>query len=104
MARRELGNKCACDTCNERFYDLNRSPAICPKCGAQQRPAVPRSVASFRRASEIRGPVPKPEPVVADAELEPVEETEEEDQEEIVEEEEVEADLEVDLEHATAPE
>lgn len=36
MGRPELGTKCTCTECQERFYDLNRSPAICPKCGAQQ--------------------------------------------------------------------
>ena len=46
MSRLELGTKCICTGCHERFYDLNRSPAICPKCGAQQppeRPRVPRA-------------------------------------------------------------
>lgn len=43
MGRPELGTKCTCTGCNERFYDLNRTPAICPKCGVQQRPAKPRS-------------------------------------------------------------
>src|SRR5262245_2492111 len=36
MGRPELGTKSTCAGCHERFYDLNRSPAICPKCGARQ--------------------------------------------------------------------
>ena len=44
MGRPELGTKCTCTGCHERFYDLNRSPAICPKCGAQQPPERPRAV------------------------------------------------------------
>ena len=35
MGRPELGAKCVCAGCNERFYDLHRTPAICPKCGAE---------------------------------------------------------------------
>lgn len=33
MARPELGNKHSCTSCGAKFYDLNRSPFICPKCG-----------------------------------------------------------------------
>src|SRR3954453_20504868 len=44
MTRPELGTKCTCTGCQERFYDLNRSPAFCPKCGAQQPPERPRLV------------------------------------------------------------
>jgi len=50
MGRPELGTKCTCAACHERFYDLNRSPAICPKCGAQQPPEKPRV------ARPVRGP------------------------------------------------
>ncbi len=39
MGRPELGGNLTCAGCHECFYDLNRSPAICPKCGAQQLPA-----------------------------------------------------------------
>ncbi len=44
MGRPELGTKCTCTGCLERFYDLNRSPAVCPKCGAQQPPEKPRAL------------------------------------------------------------
>jgi uncharacterized protein (TIGR02300 family) len=36
MGRPELGTKLTCTGCSERFYDLNRPPAVCPKCGVQQ--------------------------------------------------------------------
>jgi uncharacterized protein (TIGR02300 family) len=42
MGRPELGTKLACTGCSERFYDLNRSPAVCPKCGVQQPLPKPR--------------------------------------------------------------
>src|SRR4051794_30866913 len=43
MGKPELGTKLACASCHERFYDLNRSPAKCPKCGAEQPPERPRA-------------------------------------------------------------
>ncbi len=33
MAKPELGNKHQCQNCGARFFDLNRSPITCPKCG-----------------------------------------------------------------------
>jgi uncharacterized protein (TIGR02300 family) len=33
MARPELGSKHHCEHCGARFFDLNRSPIACPKCG-----------------------------------------------------------------------
>lgn len=51
MGRPELGTKCTCTGCHERFYDLNRSPAICPKCGVQQPPEKPRVVRAMRNTS-----------------------------------------------------
>jgi uncharacterized protein (TIGR02300 family) len=42
MANAELGTKRVCVACGARFYDLQRSPAICPKCGTEQPPDQPR--------------------------------------------------------------
>lgn len=44
MNRPELGHKYSCVGCGARFYDLNRSPAVCPKCEVQQPPEKPRVV------------------------------------------------------------
>ena len=33
MAKPELGEKRRCLSCETKFYDLNKDPAICPKCG-----------------------------------------------------------------------
>lgn len=33
MARPELGTKRICLDCNAKYYDLNRDPITCPKCG-----------------------------------------------------------------------
>lgn len=51
MGRPELGTKVTCAGCRERFYDLSRSPAMCPKCGAQQPPERPRAPQPARSTS-----------------------------------------------------
>jgi len=41
LGKVELGVKLTCDSCGARFYDLNKTPAKCPKCGAaNSRPVV----------------------------------------------------------------
>lgn len=42
MAQSNLGTKRVCVSCSARFYDLNKNPAICPKCGAEQPVELPR--------------------------------------------------------------
>lgn len=86
MGRPELGTKLVCVTCAERFYDLNRVPAICPKCSAQQpvqrprasRPAVYGSLTRTFSSRPARAVV---EPVAAEDELEPAGTSEAEDSE-----------------------
>lgn len=34
MAKPELGSKRQCESCGAKFFDLNRNPITCPKCGA----------------------------------------------------------------------
>ena len=34
VAKPELGTKRLCGGCGSKFYDLNRDPITCPKCGA----------------------------------------------------------------------
>lgn len=33
MAKPELGAKRQCQSCAAKFFDLNRTPIVCPKCG-----------------------------------------------------------------------
>jgi uncharacterized protein (TIGR02300 family) len=33
VAKPELGTKRQCQNCGAKFFDLNRDPIICPKCG-----------------------------------------------------------------------
>ena len=49
MAKPELGSKHQCQNCGTKFFDLNRSPILCPKCGAEFE-AVPLA-RSYRRAA-----------------------------------------------------
>ena len=35
MAKPEWGKKRICSFCSTRYYDLNKSPIICPSCGAE---------------------------------------------------------------------
>jgi len=42
MAKPELGTKRVCINDAVRFYDLNKVPAVCPKCGTEQPIEQPR--------------------------------------------------------------
>lgn len=33
MAKPDLGSKRQCQSCGTKFFDLNKDPIICPKCG-----------------------------------------------------------------------
>jgi len=53
VAKPELGTKRLCARCGARFFDLNRAPITCPKCGtvfeavvttSRARPEPPRPV------------------------------------------------------------
>ena len=49
MAKPELGNKHKCQHCGVCFFDLNKSPVTCPKCGTVVQ-ASPLSRATQRAA------------------------------------------------------
>ena len=40
MAKPEWGKKRICLACNTKYYDLNKSPIICPSCGTEYDPDV----------------------------------------------------------------
>ena len=52
----EIGSKRLCLSCNTRFYDLTRSPPVCPHCGAILAPEVPRMGPSRRPNDTRRSP------------------------------------------------
>lgn len=37
MTNPNLGKKRICQSCETRFFDFNKNPAICPKCGAKNK-------------------------------------------------------------------
>jgi uncharacterized protein (TIGR02300 family) len=49
VAKPELGNKHQCEQCGVCFFDLNKSPITCPKCGTVVQ-AAPLSRATHRAA------------------------------------------------------
>jgi uncharacterized protein (TIGR02300 family) len=50
----KLGTKYNCYNCGTKFYDLGKTEAICPKCGADQRDAVSSETPSTSTASRRR--------------------------------------------------
>jgi uncharacterized protein (TIGR02300 family) len=80
LGKVELGVKLTCESCGARFYDLNKTPAKCPKCGAaNSRPVVFKA----RRPSpmpEDKRPAPakNPEDVADDDVVADVEDDEDE--------------------------
>ena len=50
VAKPELGGKRQCQNCGVKFFDLNRDPILCPKCGATFVPPMTTSRAAPRPA------------------------------------------------------
>lgn len=74
VAKPNRGLKRTCQSCTARFYDLEKDPIICPKCGVE---FDPEAVLKNKRAKPAPAPRPvpvaKPEPAEAD-DMEPIEE------------------------------
>jgi len=43
VAKAELGTKRQCQNCGAKFFDLNKDPIICPKCGTVFQGAAARA-------------------------------------------------------------
>ena len=54
MTKPELGAKHTCQNCGAKYYDLNRTPIVCPRCG------TPLEAVTAR---------PRPQPVAKPAEV-----------------------------------
>lgn len=71
------GLKRTCQSCGARFYDLEKDPIICPKCGVEFDPEVSLKTKRTKAVPAPVRPVPAPAPA-AEAEsgddLEPIEE------------------------------
>ena len=80
MAKPEWGEKRICLDCGAKFYDMQRSPIVCPSCETEFVPVV--TTRSSR--AKAPAPVPKPEPkkpAVADEDAALI--TDDDDEEEI---------------------
>ncbi len=80
MAKPELGTKRICVACSAKFYDLCKTPAVCPKCNTEQPAEQPRMrraggnvLEDKRRAKVI------PVPGIEDVEVETTDDDVEED-------------------------
>ena len=62
MVDPKLGTKRSCESCGAKFYDLNKTPAVCPKCGHSFDPTAEVSVVTPRKIE------PEPEPKTEDDE------------------------------------
>ncbi len=60
MAKPELGTKQKCQNCGTKFFDLNKNPIVCPKCGTTQTSAGP--AVAVRAASREPAAVEEEEP------------------------------------------
>src|SRR5215468_10413236 len=73
VAKPELGTKRLCASCGAKFYDLNKDPIHCPKCGAVYEVVVAtRPVRPEAAPVAPRPPVPKEAPAPEPQEVETV--------------------------------
>lgn len=82
MAKPELGMKRTCVACGARFYDLTKSPAVCPKCGTDQpldQPRVRRPGGNVVEDKRLKKGPATTEDVDVEVDVEGVEEVEDED-------------------------
>jgi len=69
VANPELGTKRLCASCGAKFYDLNKDPIHCPKCGAvyelvvATRPVRPAGPVTARPPVPEEAPAPEPQEV-----------------------------------------
>ncbi len=81
MAKPELGLKRVCVACNQRFYDMTKTPAVCPKCGTEQpldQPRVRRAGGNVAEDKRAKKAAAAPGIDDVDVEVEGVEDAEEE--------------------------
>jgi uncharacterized protein (TIGR02300 family) len=53
VAKPELGMKRQCQNCGAKFFDLNRDPIVCPKCGTTFQATATVSRAAPRAAAPV---------------------------------------------------
>ena len=93
MAKPELGNKHQCQNCGAKFFDLNKDPIVCPKCGTVFQGAARARAAAKPEEEETELATPAGVDVVS---LDEVEASEEKAAEPVVDDLEVEEDADAD--------
>ena len=53
MAHKNLGRKRRCASCGIKFYDLTKTPAVCPACGTEFDPEVLLKSRRGRAAAKV---------------------------------------------------
>ena len=53
MAHKNLGRKRRCASCGIKFYDLTKTPAVCPACGTEFDPEVLLKSRRVRAAAKV---------------------------------------------------
>lgn len=81
MGKVDLGEKLTCSSCGARYYDLNKTPALCPKCGAENaRPKVFKTKKAEAAAKPVKDtPEPKKAKDGEEGDVEDLEDVEDED-------------------------
>lgn len=89
MGKIDLGMKLTCESCGARFYDLNKTPATCPKCSASNnRPAIfksRRASAAEEREEKRLAALAAAKPVKAEDEEVEAAETDDDEDDEVIE-------------------
>lgn len=69
MKKLNLGQKQTCKKCEARFFDLNKNPAVCPKCGETIKITKSKSkrVAALPEEAAAEAPAVVAAPIAADA-------------------------------------
>ena len=86
MAHKNLGRKRRCTSCGIKFYDLTKTPAVCPACGTEFDPEVllkSRRGRAAAKVDEVRAPT-KEEDVNEDDVVEKTENDEFESDDEVL--------------------
>jgi uncharacterized protein (TIGR02300 family) len=74
VAKPQLGSKRQCQACGAKFFDLNKDPIICPKCGTVFQGAPRARVAAKEDEEDVEPAAPPGVDVVSLEEVEAAEE------------------------------
>ena len=73
MSKPEWGTKHTCQSCGAKYYDMNRTPVICPKCGAEFDPDAllrSRRIRTTTTKADAAVVAPKPDKVAKKKDVE----------------------------------